>query len=193
MCKGYERDDDTGRGSRALGLPDRRRLPPPSLAQCPPHFFPRARPASCRISRPSTPLQLPIRHAAFLERDQTPRHPLRGGLEGRDAKEAAERQTFWNEFFNVFGLHRRAVAGFEEPVRKLSGTWGAIGIFWPGQMLGEQERRGRPLQGPRPGHGIRPRPARLRPRRRGPRYLIVSDFRRIALHDLEGDGRSTAT
>ena len=34
--------------------------------------------------------------------------------------EQAEKQTFWNEFFNVFGISRRAVASFKEPVRKIS-------------------------------------------------------------------------
>jgi hypothetical protein len=43
-----------------------------------------------------------------------------------ETREAAERQSFWNEFFNVFGVRRRTVATFEEPVRKLSGTWGSI-------------------------------------------------------------------
>jgi len=31
--------------------------------------------------------------------------------------EKAEKQTFWNEFFQVFGLKRRVVNGFEEPVK----------------------------------------------------------------------------
>lgn len=29
--------------------------------------------------------------------------------------ESAEKQTFWNEFFQVFGIKRRVVASFEEP------------------------------------------------------------------------------
>ncbi len=33
--------------------------------------------------------------------------------------EKAEAQTFWNEFFNIFGLTRRRVASFEEPAKKL--------------------------------------------------------------------------
>jgi hypothetical protein len=33
--------------------------------------------------------------------------------------EAAEKQTFWNEFFDVFGIQRRLVASFEEPVKHL--------------------------------------------------------------------------
>ena len=37
--------------------------------------------------------------------------------EGEKA-ERAEAQTFWNEFFNVFGISRRRLASFEEPVRR---------------------------------------------------------------------------
>ena len=33
--------------------------------------------------------------------------------------ESAEKQTFWNEFFQVFGIKRRVVASFEEPVKKI--------------------------------------------------------------------------
>jgi hypothetical protein len=33
--------------------------------------------------------------------------------------ERAETQTFYNEFFEVFGMSRRRVASFEEPVKKL--------------------------------------------------------------------------
>jgi hypothetical protein len=34
------------------------------------------------------------------------------------SREKAEAQTFWNEFFNLFGISRRRVASFEEPVSK---------------------------------------------------------------------------
>jgi hypothetical protein len=33
--------------------------------------------------------------------------------------EAAEKQTFWNAFFDVFGMRRRTVATFEEPVKRV--------------------------------------------------------------------------
>ena len=36
-----------------------------------------------------------------------------------ERREKAEAQTFWNEFFNVFGISRRRVASFEEPVKHL--------------------------------------------------------------------------
>src|SRR5258708_389054 len=31
--------------------------------------------------------------------------------------EQVENQTFWNEFFDVFGIHRRTLATFEEPIK----------------------------------------------------------------------------
>ncbi|MFM2169652.1 MAG: hypothetical protein RIS79_4023 [Verrucomicrobiota bacterium] len=108
-----------------------------------------------------------------------------------ETREAAERQTFWNEFFDIFGIKRRTVASFEEPVKKLSGSWGAIDIFWPGKLLGEHKSAGQDLdKAHAQGMGyIRG----LQDTGRGkeiPRYLVVSDFQKIALHDLEGDGES---
>jgi hypothetical protein len=52
-------------------------------------------------------------------------------------REQAEKQTFWNEFFNVFGVPRRVVASFEEPVKSISGDYGYIDLFWPGIALVE--------------------------------------------------------
>jgi hypothetical protein len=49
------------------------------------------------------------------------------------ASEAGEKQTFWNEFFEVFGIARKTVASFEAPVKKLTGHDGAIDLFWPGK------------------------------------------------------------
>jgi hypothetical protein len=43
-----------------------------------------------------------------------------------ETREAAERQSFWNDFFNVFGVRRRTVAAFEEPVKKLFGDRGVL-------------------------------------------------------------------
>ena len=101
-------------------------------------------------------------------------------------REAAERQTFWNEFFNVFGIRRRTVATFEEPVRKLSGDWGFIDLFWPGHVLVEHKSAGADLgkahaQGMAYIRGLKDsgRDSEI------PRWLIVSDFARIAIHDLE--------
>ena len=50
----------------------------------------------------------------------------------RAVSEAGEKQTFWNEFFEVFGIRRRSVATFEEPVQSIRGTYGRIDLFWHG-------------------------------------------------------------
>jgi len=103
-----------------------------------------------------------------------------------ETRESAERQSFWNDFFNVFGIKRRVVASFEEPVRKLSGHWGSIDLLWPGTLLVEHKSAGEDLGKARSqamGY-IRG----LQEAGKGkdcPRYLIVSDFQRIAIHDLE--------
>lgn len=63
--------------------------------------------------------------------------------EWKDAqKENAESQSFWNDFFNVFGLSRRRVASFERAATKQDGLAGRIDCFWPGVMLIEQKSRG---------------------------------------------------
>ncbi len=62
-----------------------------------------------------------------------------------ETREAAERQSFWNDFFNVFGVRRRTVASFEEPVKKLSGDWGFIDLFWPGKLIVEHKSAGADL------------------------------------------------
>ncbi len=103
-----------------------------------------------------------------------------------ETREAAERQTFWNEFFNVFGVRRRTVATFEEPVKKLSGDWSFIDLFWPGRLLVEHKSAGADLgkahaQGMDYIRGLKDTGRD----REIPRWLIVSDFNRLALHDLE--------
>jgi hypothetical protein len=103
-----------------------------------------------------------------------------------EAREAAERQTFWNEFFNAFGIRRRTVASFEEPVRKLSGDWGFIDLFWPGKLIVEHKSAGEDLGKARSQAMLYIRGLKDSGRDREiPRWLIVSDFGRIALHDLE--------
>ena len=44
--------------------------------------------------------------------------------------ERGETQTFYNEFFNVFGVNRRRVATFEEPVKKQGDKQGFIDLLY---------------------------------------------------------------
>ena len=61
------------------------------------------------------------------------------------AYEKGETQSFYNEFFEIFGKRRRDVARYEERVRRLDNTSGFIDLFWPGVLLVEQKSAGRDL------------------------------------------------
>jgi hypothetical protein len=107
--------------------------------------------------------------------------------ENRDkTSEESDKQSFWNDFFHIFGIKRSAVASFEEPVKKLSGNLGKIDLFWPGKLLVEHKSAGQDLdkahaQGMAYIRGL----VDSGREKEVPRWLIVSDFKRIALHDLE--------
>src|ERR1017187_7953295 len=100
--------------------------------------------------------------------------------------EAAEKQTFWNEFFDVFGIQRRLVASFEEPVKRISGQYGYIDLFWKSTLLVEHKSFGQDL-GKAQSQAFQYLQDLLNEGRAkdAPRYVIVSDFARVALHDLE--------
>ena len=103
-----------------------------------------------------------------------------------EQREEAEAKSFWDEFFKVFGIKRRTVASFEEPVKKLSGQWGFIDLFWKGTLLAEHKSRGKSLEKAHAqamdyiqGLKNENRDKEI------PRYIVESDFARLALHDLE--------
>jgi len=106
----------------------------------------------------------------------------------RAVSEAGEKQTFWNEFSEVFGIRRRSVATFEEPVQKIRGSYGRIDLFWRGKLLVEHKSAGEDL-------GLAKSQAfsyigDLTASGRAdevPRFVIVSDFARFVLYDLEPD------
>ncbi len=104
------------------------------------------------------------------------------------SREAADKQTFWNEFFDVFGVARKTVASFESPVKKVSGHDGSIDLFWKGVLLVEHKSRGGNLQRAQSqAFDYIQSLAREGKHREIPRYVIVSDFARIVLYDLEPD------
>ena len=59
--------------------------------------------------------------------------------------EQGETQSFYNDFFRIFGKRRESVARYEERVRKLDDTSGFIDLFWPGVLIVEQKSAGRDL------------------------------------------------
>lgn len=52
-----------------------------------------------------------------------------------ETSEDAEAQSFWNEFFEVFGISRRRVASFEKSVKKSDGKDGYIDLLWKGVLV----------------------------------------------------------
>ena len=103
--------------------------------------------------------------------------------EWRDASyEKGETQSFYNEFFEVFGVRRRTVASYEAHVTKLDNRSGFIDLFWPGVLVVEQKSAGRDL-GKAYGQAIDYLLAL--PVRDHPRYILVSDFQTFELHDLD--------
>ncbi|HEU0189374.1 MAG TPA: DNA methyltransferase [Gallionella sp.] len=99
-----------------------------------------------------------------------------------ESSEDAEAKSFWTEFFNVFGIDRKRVASFEEPVKKLGDKQGYIDLFWKGMLLVEHKSRGKDLdkaytQALDYFPGIKERDL--------PKYVLVSDFARFRLYDLE--------
>lgn len=104
-------------------------------------------------------------------------------VEWRDeTREHAEAKAFWDDFLRVFGVTRRRVATFEEAVKKHSGGQGFIDLFWPGVLIAEHKSRGKDL-GRAYQQALDYFPGLADDQL--PRYVIVSDFARIRLHDLE--------
>ena len=62
-----------------------------------------------------------------------------------ETREEAKAKSFWDAFFHVFGQQRRHVASYQEPVKKLSGDWGFIDLFWPKPLLAEHKSAGKDL------------------------------------------------
>lgn len=96
--------------------------------------------------------------------------------------EKGETQTFYNEFFEIFGIKRKQVAIYEQRVKLLSQKHGFIDLFWPGTLLVEQKSANLDLdraQGQALDYlgGIHPTDQ--------PQYVLTCDFQRWRLLDLE--------
>ena len=102
--------------------------------------------------------------------------------EWKDARyEKGETQSFYNSFFEVFGVSRRKVASFEEPVKKLHNRQGFIDLFWRKTLLVEHKSAGKNLDDAKAQAleyfvGIKDEEL--------PRYLLLCDFQNFHLFDL---------
>lgn len=101
--------------------------------------------------------------------------------------EKGETQSFYNDFFEIFGIKRRQVAVYEKQVQSIeAGRRGFIDLFWPGTLIVEQKSAGRNLlaaqmQASEYFNWLAPREQ--------PRFILTCDFQRWQLVDLDDNGR----
>jgi hypothetical protein len=100
--------------------------------------------------------------------------------------EKGETQSFYNDFFEIFGIRRRQVAVYEKMVQSLDANRrGFIDLFWPGTLIVEQKSAGKDLLA-----------AQMQaseyfnwlPARDQPRFILTCDFQRWTLIDLDNNG-----
>ena len=96
--------------------------------------------------------------------------------------EKGETQSFYNDFFEIFGVKRRTVARYEEHVKKLDDRSGFTDLFWPGVLVVEQKSAGRDLQR---AYGQAGEYVDALSESQRPRYVLVSDFQSFELYDLD--------
>jgi hypothetical protein len=96
--------------------------------------------------------------------------------------EKGETQSFYNDFFDIFGVKRRQVATYEQRVKLLNNKHGFMDLFWPKTLLVEQKSARLDLN--KAGvqamdyiDGIRADDQ--------PRYVLTCDFQTWNLLDLE--------
>lgn len=96
-------------------------------------------------------------------------------------------QMFWRDFFDIFGISLNDVAVFEQAVKKFDGTQGFIDCFWKGKLVIEHKSEGKNLNSAfQQALGYLDTLSSLEK----PRYIIVSDFKRIRLIDLFEDKKT---
>ena len=101
-----------------------------------------------------------------------------------ETSEKSESQSFWNEFFNVFGISRRRVASFELPIKKANNKQGFIDLLWKGTILVEHKSRGKDLD--KATQQAKDYFPNLKEHEL-PKYILVSDFQKFRLYDLDTD------
>lgn len=124
--------------------------------------------------------------------DEIRRQAKRFAEEWKDAHyEKGETQSFYNDFFEIFGVKRRQVASYEKRVESLDANRrGFIDLLWPGTLIIEQKSAGKDL--------YKADSQALDyfdwlPERDQPRYILTCDFQRWRLTDLESREVKTFT
>jgi len=99
--------------------------------------------------------------------------------------EKGETQSFYNDFFEVFGIKRRQVADYERRVKLLDNKQGFIDLFWPKTLLVEQKSATLDLKKAETQAldyliGIHPTDQ--------PRFILTCDFQNFVLRDRDASG-----
>lgn len=100
-------------------------------------------------------------------------------------RERAEKDTFWNEFFAIFNLDRYKTATTEYAIKHRSGGTKFADVFWAGKLLCEHKSAGKDLDAAYIQAMEYVEEIRRRNADDVPRYIIVSDFARLRLYDLQ--------
>lgn len=104
-----------------------------------------------------------------------------------EVSEDAEAKSFWDGFFHVFGVTRKRVGTFEQVVLKADGKQGFIDLLWKGHILVEHKSRGKDLD--RAFTQAKDYLPNLKDSEL-PRIILVSDFERFRVHNLETGERT---
>ena len=110
---------------------------------------------------------------------------LQFGQDWKDeTRERAEKDSFWNDFFNVFGINRRKVADFEKQAKRYTNKHGGfIDVFWKGQLLAEHKSAGKDLDKTLDEQTYDY--FETIPQDELPRFVMVSDFKHMVLENVE--------
>jgi hypothetical protein len=137
------------------------------------------------VGKQMSPRQLSKRPKVLSSTEITARAQRFTAKWKNEGHENAEAQSWWNDFFEVFGVDRYSTATFERWARRAStGHNGRIDVFVPGLMIAEHKSLGRDLEGAGnqaddylAGGDISPQEM--------PRYIVTSDFAEVQITDLE--------
>ncbi len=106
-----------------------------------------------------------------------------------DSDEKSQAQTYWRDFFAIFGLTPQRIGVFEARAKTLKGTIGFIDFFWPGTLLVEHKSRGKDLEAALKqaldycsSSGLKDTEL--------PRFIVVCDFARYIIVELATGERS---
>ncbi|MGI9338969.1 MAG: class I SAM-dependent DNA methyltransferase [Gammaproteobacteria bacterium] len=105
------------------------------------------------------------------------------------ARESGEAQTFWNQFFHIYGMRREDVAVFEKRAKRIGRRGGFIDLFWSGKLLVEHKSLGADLDA-----AMQQAMDYLHDKVGSdemPRYVVACDFARFVLCDLRADTTET--